>query len=83
MTASRARRATLPASTTYPTLAAYLAATDDTQANVARRVGVSQAHISRIAAGDSVPRALLAARLAAYCHIPLDSFTRVHLGRSA
>jgi transcriptional regulator with XRE-family HTH domain len=70
-----------PSPQTYPDLASYLEGSGDTQANVARRVGVSQAHISRIVHGDAVPRALLAARLAQYARIPLDSFTKVHLAK--
>lgn len=67
----------------YPDLRAYIAATRDTQAHIAARVGTTQAHISRIVNGDAIPRALLAARLAAYAGIPLDSFTRVHLAKQA
>jgi transcriptional regulator with XRE-family HTH domain len=63
----------------YSTLADYLARSGDTQAAIARRVGSSQAYISRIARGQAVPRALLAARLADYAHIPLDSFQRVYI----
>jgi transcriptional regulator with XRE-family HTH domain len=68
---------------TYPDLATYLADTGDTQAHVAARVGTTQAHISRIAAGDVVPRILLAVRIAEYCSIPLESFARVHLAKRA
>jgi transcriptional regulator with XRE-family HTH domain len=60
----------------FADLATYLADTGDTQAHIAKAVGSSQAHISRIAAGELVPRPRLAMRLAAYCRIPLDSFTR-------
>ena len=67
----------------YPDLASYIAATGDTQTHIAARVGCSQVQISRIAAGDAVPRALLAARLAKYAGIPLDSFTRAHLAKHA
>jgi transcriptional regulator with XRE-family HTH domain len=61
--------------TRYPDLATYLAKTDDTQAAIAHAMKVSQAHISRILAGKVVPRPDLAIRLAAYAHIPVDSFT--------
>jgi transcriptional regulator with XRE-family HTH domain len=61
----------------YPTLAAYLAKSGDTQVGVARAVGTSQAHISRIAAGLTMPQPELAVDLAAYCRIPLDSFIKV------
>ena len=67
--------------TQYPDLATYIAETGDTQANIAARVGASQAHVSRIAHGEIVPRPLLAARLAAHARIPLDSFTRVYLAK--
>lgn len=67
----------------YPDLATFIAETGTTQAYVARRVGTTQAHISRIASGEAVPRTLLAARLAAFARIPLDSFTRVYLAKHA
>lgn len=67
----------------FPDLATYIAETGDTQEHIAARVGTTQAHISRIAHGDAVPRSLLAARLATYCRIPLDSFTRVQLAKYA
>jgi transcriptional regulator with XRE-family HTH domain len=65
----------------FPDLATYIEVTGDTQVNIAARCGTNQAHISRIASGALVPRPLLAARLARYAHIPLDSFTRIHLAR--
>jgi len=67
----------------FPNLATYIAETGDTQEHIAARVGSTQAHISRIANGDAIPRPLLAARLASYCRIPLDSFTRVQLAKYA
>lgn len=63
----------------YPDLATYIAKSGDTQQHIATRVGASQAHVSRIAAGEIVPRPVLAARLAEYARVPLDSFTRVYL----
>jgi transcriptional regulator with XRE-family HTH domain len=63
----------------YPDLATYIAESGDTQQHIAARVGASQAHVSRIAAGEIVPRPFLAARLAEYAKVPLDSFTRVYL----
>lgn len=65
-----------PAPPQYKDLADYIARTGDTQAHIAARCGTSQAVISRILTHGSVPRALLAMRLAEYAHIPLDSFTR-------
>ena len=63
-----------PKAARYPNLATYLAETDDTQANIARALGVSQAQISRIL-GGAIPRLDLRIRLAAYAHIPIESFT--------
>jgi transcriptional regulator with XRE-family HTH domain len=80
MTARSPRRRLPPIR--YATLDAYLTNTGESQASVAAAVGTSQAHISRIRHGLIVPRPKLAARLAAYAHIPLDSFTRVHLART-
>jgi transcriptional regulator with XRE-family HTH domain len=65
----------------YPTLTAYLKGTGDTQAHIARLTGVSQAAISRIVSGDEIPRPLLAAKIADYCNVPLDSFQRVYLAK--
>jgi transcriptional regulator with XRE-family HTH domain len=70
-----------PIRRTYPDLATYLAESGDTQAKVAAAVGARQAHISRIAAGELVPRPALAARIAKYARIPLDSFMRTYLAK--
>ena len=67
----------------YADLATYIAETGDPQVNIAARVQTSQANISRIAAGDLVPRPRLALRIAKYARIPLDSFVRVHLAKHA
>jgi transcriptional regulator with XRE-family HTH domain len=67
----------------YVDLAAFIEGTGQTQAYIAARVGTTQAHISRIANGDVIPRSLLAARLVKHCRIPLDSFTRVYLAKNA
>ena len=67
----------------YPDLATYIAESGDTQEAIAAAVQVKQAHISRIAAGELVPRPALAARLATYARIPLDSFIRVYLAKHA
>jgi transcriptional regulator with XRE-family HTH domain len=58
----------------YPDLATYMAATGDTQANLARQFHVSQAQISRILAG-AIPRLELRIALARYANIPIESFT--------
>ena len=65
----------------FATLADYITATGDTQVAIARAVKASQAQISRIVNGTLVPRPALAARLADYANIPLDSFARVYLAR--
>ena len=67
----------------YPDLATYIEETGDTQAHIAARVGSTQAHLSRVTTGDMVPRPLLAARIATYCRIPVDSFARVYLAKHA
>ena len=59
----------------------YLIASGDTQANTAIAVFTSQALISRIANGLTVPRADLAARLVTYAHIPFDSFVKSYIAR--
>lgn len=61
--------------TKYPNLRAYLNVTGDTQANIARACGITQAQVSRILAGKAVPRTALAIRLARYAQIPVESFT--------
>ncbi len=63
----------------YPDLASYLEQSGDSQGNIARQIGIKQAHVSRIVAGRMVPRPDLAAKIAAYAKIPLDSFIKVYL----
>jgi len=67
----------------YPDLATYIEETGESQATIAARVGTSQAHLSRLRHGHAIPRSLLAVRIAMYCRIPLDSFTRVYLAKHA
>jgi transcriptional regulator with XRE-family HTH domain len=67
----------------YPDLATYIEKTGDTQLAIAIAVGTTQAYISRIAAGQSVPQPELAKKLAAYARIPLDSFIKVRLAARA
>jgi transcriptional regulator with XRE-family HTH domain len=64
-------------------LATYINVSGDTQEQIAAKCGTTQAHVSRIAAGDMVPRPALAQKLADYARIPLDSFARVHLAKVA
>jgi transcriptional regulator with XRE-family HTH domain len=65
----------------YPDLATYLQKSGDSQGNIARTLGIKQAHVSRIADGQMVPRPALAVRIAGYCKIPLDSFMRTYLAK--
>jgi transcriptional regulator with XRE-family HTH domain len=76
----RPRAATL---VTYRDLADYIARSGDTQVNIARQVGTSQATVSKVAAGRVIPKPVLALRLATYCRIPLDSFTHAVLAKRA
>lgn len=59
----------------YPNFRTYLTRSGDTQENVASKLGISQAQVSRILAGKVVPRPDVAIRLATYAQIPVDSFT--------
>ena len=67
----------------YPTLAAYFRESGDTQAAVAERFRITQPQISRIVAGDVVPRPALKYRLAEYARVPLESFDLVYLAKHA
>lgn len=65
----------------YASLADYLARSGDTQQGLADALGITQAQVSRLVHGMAVPRPVLARRIARYCNIPLDSFTRARLAR--
>lgn len=65
----------------YADLATYIRESGDTQVNLAARVGVSQAQISRLIDGENIPRAELLEKIVRYTGIPRDSFTRVYLAR--
>jgi len=60
----------------FPDIQTYIQKTGDTQARIAAAVGASQAQISRIVHGIMMPRPELALRLARYCRVPVESFTR-------
>lgn len=61
----------------YPTLAAYFQGANETQEQLAARVGTTQATISRIAAGDSC-RLELAKKIAAATGVPIENIgTRI------
>lgn len=57
----------------FESLAEYLATGQETQESLAERVGVSQAHISRVAAGGSCSLTL-AKRLSALTGVPVEAF---------
>ena len=63
----------------FPDLATYIQQTGDTQEHIADEVGVSQAHLSRIVAGQVVPRPRVALALATYAKIPIESFSWLFL----
>jgi transcriptional regulator with XRE-family HTH domain len=63
----------------FPDLATYIQKTGDTQEHIAAEIGVSQAHLSRIVAGQVVPRPRVAVALATYAKIPIESFTLMYL----
>jgi transcriptional regulator with XRE-family HTH domain len=63
----------------YKNLAAYFRESGDTQTAVADRFQITQAQVSRIVAGDVVPRPALKYRLAEYARVPLDSFDIAYL----
>lgn len=58
---------------TYPTLAAYLADTNTTQAEFAALVGTTQQHVSRIVAGIVNPGFHLALKISAVARVPVES----------
>lgn len=64
---------------TYPDLATFFEKTGISQAEFAAQLRTSQSYISRVAAGELVPRPEMAVRIAKAAHIPLDSFIRVYL----
>jgi len=67
----------------YPNLAAYFRDSGDTQVHMAREIGITQPHLSRITTGETIPRPELAIRIARYAKVPLDSFTRSYVIRRA
>lgn len=74
----RAAPAPAPRRCRYRSLAEYLARSGETQAQLAARLGISQAHISRIRAGVANPRPKLAWRIADACDVPIESFTKMY-----
>jgi transcriptional regulator with XRE-family HTH domain len=58
----------------FDSLADYIARSGDTQERLAERLGISQAHISRLVKGEHLPRVSLAIKIARHTGIPLESF---------
>lgn len=60
----------------YRSLAAFLAATGMTQAELAAKVGLTQGAISRYVRGASLPRSAAALRLKKVTGVSVDDFAR-------
>lgn len=65
------------------TLREYLDANGITQAQFARRVGTTQAHVSRVLSGGRVPSLEMAIRIAREAGIPVESLIEVPQGGGA
>jgi len=78
-TNKRRRRRRRSRAKTYPTLAAYLEHSGDTQTQLARALRLTQSYISRVAAGRLSPSPRRAQLLANYTNVPFESFYRVIL----
>jgi len=63
----------------YPDLATYLRESGEKQADLARRLRITQAAISRYARGERLPRPALGFKIAAVCRLPTDSFARAYV----
>lgn len=61
---------------TYPNLRTYFDETGQTQEKLARRLGVSQAAISKIVNGKVEPSLELALRISRAAGVPLESLVR-------
>ena len=58
---------------TYPSIAAYLDATGSTQVELAERLGISQAYLSKIARGLQQPSLDEALRISRILRVPVES----------
>ena len=65
----------------YRDLKDYFARAGVTQEKLAGRVGISQAHMSRLADGLSIPRGRLAVSICEQTGVPLDSFTKNYVAK--
>jgi transcriptional regulator with XRE-family HTH domain len=63
----------------YASLAAYFEQSGETQKALAARLKLPQSSLSRIAAGQRIPRPRLALRLIRACHLPVDCFVLAYL----
>lgn len=67
-------------STTYKSLADYLAKTGQTQEELAEALGISQPAISGYIAGRAMPRPALALRIAAHTGVSVEALMRTRVG---
>jgi|SRR5215471_20652245 len=67
----------------YTDLDEYIDKTHDTLEGIAERVGSTASYISRIRNGWCCPRPRLAARIAKYAGVPIDSFAKTWLRRQS
>jgi transcriptional regulator with XRE-family HTH domain len=67
---------------TYPNLRAFLEHLDEqgtTQAEFAAQMKISEAHLSELKNGRTVPSLSLARRLSQECGVPIESFLTSHV----
>lgn len=63
----------------YPTLQAYLEASDITQCALAKKAGIDESYLSLILSGARTPSLPLAVKLARIANIPVESLLgKVH-----
>jgi transcriptional regulator with XRE-family HTH domain len=60
----------------YPSLAAYLTATGQTQAQFAKRFGLTQGMVSRYVSGQVLPRPKMALRISAATGVTIESMLK-------
>lgn len=70
-------------STTYESLAEYLAETGQTQEALADALGISQSQVSNYIAGRRMPRPALALRLSKHTGVPVEALMRARVGNVA
>jgi transcriptional regulator with XRE-family HTH domain len=60
----------------YPNLSAYFRDSGETLTQVAAELGISLPYMSMIKAGERQPSLSTALKIAARCHVPLESLIR-------